>query len=66
MRIVVNGTERELPTEASLLDLLQGLGLNPTALVVEHNGQVVAREDHGRLALGDGDRLEIVRFVGGG
>ncbi len=66
MRVVVNGAEREVPPQATLLELLQGLGLTPATVVVERNGQVVARDDHPGTRLEQGDRLEIVRFVGGG
>ncbi len=64
MRVFVNGTARE--TEAkTIAELLQALGLTgPVA--VERNREVVPRAEHATTVLSDGDRLEIVHFVGGG
>ncbi|MCK6530491.1 sulfur carrier protein ThiS [Myxococcota bacterium] len=66
MRIVVNGSPREAPDRASLADLLAGLGLDPRGLAAAVNGCVVPRDDHPRFALSEGDRVELIRAVGGG
>ena len=65
MNLMINGTSRQ--SEAPhVLALLASLGIDPRAIVVEHNGQVLRREQLESTLLIDGDRLELVRFVGGG
>lgn len=66
MRIVVNGEERSVPDGTTVAALLGELGLEPGAVVVERNRAIVARDDVEAIRLEEGDRLEIVRFVGGG
>jgi sulfur carrier protein len=62
----INGKKVELDGPTSLVDYLQKLGVSPRAVAVEHNGNIVDREDYATTALGDGDVVEIVRMVGGG
>ncbi len=66
MRIVVNGSAREVEEARTLPALLAELGAAPEHVAVEHNGEIVDRADFARVPLQAGDRLEIVRFVGGG
>jgi len=65
-QIVVNGEPRELAPGTRLLDLLDSLSLDPRAVAVEKNGEVLRRAQLGEVELQAGDRLEIVRFVQGG
>ena len=65
-QIVVNGEARELEPGTRLLDLLASLSLDPRAVAVEKNGEVLQRSQLGQVELQPGDRLEIVRFVQGG
>jgi len=65
-QIVVNGEARELEPGTRLLDLLASLSLDPRAVAVEKNGEVLRRAQLGEVELQPGDRLEIVRFVQGG
>jgi thiamine biosynthesis protein ThiS len=46
--------------------LLEELEIPPVRVAVEHNRQVVKRDDFAATRLEDGDTLEIVHFVGGG
>ena len=62
----VNGKDVELDQPTSLLDYLEKLGVNPRTVAVEHNGEIIARTSFTRITLGEGDRVEIVRMVGGG
>jgi len=62
----INGRDVELAAETSLLDYLASVGLDPRAVAVEHNGQILQRDGYERAILRDGDVLEIVRMVGGG
>lgn len=66
MRVAVNGTQRDVPGGATLAELLHLLGLDGARVVVECNGVVVERRQHEDRVLAPEDRLEIVRFVGGG
>jgi len=65
MRIQVNGDNRTV-TASTVLDLVTELGLDPRKVAVEHNLAIVPRSLHGETALADGDRIELVQFVGGG
>jgi len=64
--VLVNGEPREIACEASLLDLLQRLDLDPRIVVVEHNRHIVRRPALASTTLHAGDRVELVHFVGGG
>lgn len=66
MKITVNGESRELPEGASLNRLLEELGLDRRYLVVEYNGEPLARDRVSEVVLAPGDRLELVRPVAGG
>ncbi len=66
LSITVNGEARHIPGPATLDDLLRHLGLDPRAVVVEHNRQIVRRPRLGETALAAGDAVELVHFVGGG
>ena len=62
----VNGKSIELERPTPLLDYLAKLGVNPRAVAVEHNGEIIERIAYASITLREGDRLEIVRMVGGG
>ena len=66
LRIIVNGEDREIPEGTTLSQLIQSLGLMPERVAIELNRAVVRRADWERIVLREGDRLEIVHFVGGG
>jgi thiamine biosynthesis protein ThiS len=66
MRIRINGKEQELARPLTVAELLEQLGLDRRKVAVERNLEIVPRSVHDRTALADGDRLEIVSFVGGG
>jgi thiamine biosynthesis protein ThiS len=66
MRIVVNGKPREVEARTTVTELLIGLGLGETLVAVERNAAIVPRARHAVTELADGDRLEVVHFVGGG
>jgi len=64
--VTVNGEPRELHAGASVADLLHTLGVRGERVAVEHNRAILPRERFSETMLRDGDRLEIVHFVGGG
>ena len=66
MQVVVNGEVRELRDGATVTALLEELGLGDTLVAVERNAAIVTRATHATTALQDGDRVEVVHFVGGG
>ena len=66
MRINVNGEEHAAQEGMTVEALVAQLALRPERLAIELNGEVVRRADWQRTTLGEGDRVEIVHFVGGG
>jgi sulfur carrier protein len=64
--VVVNGERKELPARTTLRELVEELTPGPQRVAVELNGLVVRRSDWPATQLHDGDRIEIVHFVGGG
>ena len=66
MRLSVNGEAVELPAGATVADLLASRGKPPERVAVEVNLELVPRAAHAKHALAEGDRVEIVEFVGGG
>jgi sulfur carrier protein len=65
VRIIINGEER--PVEArDIAALVAELDLDPRKVAVEHNLAIVPRSLHAGTPLSEGDRVEIVQFVGGG
>ena len=66
MRVELNGDPKELDEGTTLSTLIQQLSLAPERVAVELNREVVRRADWPRTTLADGDRVEVVHFVGGG
>ena len=65
MRIQVNGEPREVGA-ATVLALVEELGLDVRKVAVERNLEIVPRSLHAGTPIADGDRIEVVQFVGGG
>lgn len=63
--ILLNGEARQTAA-ATVADLLQELDLHQTRVAVEKNGEIVPRSTYAQAPLAEGDRLEVVTFVGGG
>ena len=66
MQLSINGQPRTFETKLLLSDLIEQLGMKAERVAVEHNGSIVPRERWAQTELRDGDRLEVVHFVGGG
>lgn len=66
LRVFVNDEVRVVPAGLTVGDLVSSLGLQPAQVAVERNKVIVRRADYAATRLGDGDRLEIVTFFGGG
>lgn len=65
MRVQVNGDARDVAA-ATILELVQELALDPRKVAVERNLEIVPKSLHATTALAEGDRIELVVFVGGG
>ena len=66
MRIQLNGRDHELKGATTLAGLVERLGLDGRKIAIERNLEIVPRSAYGATVLAEGDRLEIVNFVGGG
>ncbi|MFZ1992429.1 MAG: sulfur carrier protein ThiS [Alphaproteobacteria bacterium] len=66
MRITLNGEPREVAAALTVEALLRAFDLDPKKVAVERNLEIVRRSEFSRLKIEDGDRLEIVHFIGGG
>ena len=66
LRVFVNDEGRLVPVGLTVGDLVSSLGLQPAQVAVERNKVIVRRADYATTRLGEGDRLEIVTFFGGG
>jgi sulfur carrier protein len=64
----INGNQQQFPetVPATLLELLNRLGINEATVVAEIDGRVIKREDFSRTPLQPEQSIELVRFVGGG
>lgn len=66
MQIVLNGKETVIEDSHTILSLLQSKGITPSAVVVELNGEIPEREKWDGIIINDKDRIEVVKFMGGG
>nr|WP_041586607.1 sulfur carrier protein ThiS [Terriglobus saanensis] len=69
MNLILNGQQRSfaaLAPESSLTSLVTELGLKVDRVAIERNGEIVPRSEWDVVFLQNGDRLEMVHFVGGG
>jgi thiazole synthase len=66
MQVTINGEERRLDAALSVCALLTELGLEPAKIAVERNLEIVPRSQYATVSVQDGDKLEIVQFIGGG
>ena len=66
MTLTINGETRQFGDSVSVAALLTGMGLDPKKIAVERNHEIVPRSQYDGTVLADGDKLEIVQFIGGG
>lgn len=66
LTLVLNGERRVMEAVCTVAELVDALGLDPRKVAVERNLEIVPRSAYGRTELADGDRVEIVHFIGGG
>lgn len=66
MHVQINGEMREVSNQLTVSSLIEELKLPHDRLAIELNRAVIRRNDWPVTALGEGDKIEIVHFVGGG
>lgn len=66
MKLIINGEEKQFEAIATLAALIEQLGIKGDRVAVELNREIVPRTNWLNTELHDGDKLEIVHFVGGG
>jgi thiamine biosynthesis protein ThiS len=65
MNLIING-ESQVSTANTVIALIEQLGMKSDRVAIELNREIVPRQQWADTRLADGDRLEIVHFVGGG
>ncbi|MEW6676079.1 MAG: sulfur carrier protein ThiS [Nitrospirota bacterium] len=66
MRLTVNGDILETSNAGTIQELLDELNIEPGRVAVEINLSIIKKADYSTFRLNDGDKVEIVNFVGGG
>jgi sulfur carrier protein len=66
MNLVLNGEAAEAPDGVTVAAFLERLGLPQKGVAVERNREIVPKSAYAATVLAEGDRIEIVQFVGGG
>ena len=66
MRVSVNGEDYELPEALTVAELVERVGLGDRRIALEVNREIVPRGEYAATRLHEGDRVEIVRAIGGG
>ncbi len=66
INLIVNGETLQAPQPMSVLRFLELRDIRPSFIAVAHNGNVLHQNEYETVLVNDGDRLEIVRMVGGG
>jgi thiamine biosynthesis protein ThiS len=66
MNLDINGETRNFADQFTLASLIESLGMKPDRVAVELNREIAPRDRWPQIELKEGDRLEIVHFVGGG
>jgi sulfur carrier protein len=66
MKLWVNGEERDVNAARDIVGLIGALGLDRRKIAVERNLEIVPRSAYGATPIAEGDRIEIVHFIGGG
>ncbi|OEK59766.1 thiamine biosynthesis protein ThiS [Staphylococcus equorum] len=66
MKCIINGDNFNFDKVLSIQEVIQELDLDETRMIVEHNDQLIQREQFSKQKVTDEDRLELLEFVGGG
>ena len=66
MRIFLNGESQDIEDGTTVAALVLSMNGDPRGIAIERNLEIVPKAEHGETLLQEGDRLEVVQFVGGG
>lgn len=66
MKCIINGDNFTFDRALSIQEVIQELDLDETRMIVEHNEQLIQREQFSKYKVTDDDHLELLEFVGGG
>jgi sulfur carrier protein len=66
LQVVINNKKEDMPEGITVMDLITKKKLNPNTVIIELNGELAKQDTWPDLVLKENDRLEILRFVGGG
>lgn len=66
MQVSVNGENYDLPEAITVAELIERVGLGDQRIALEVNREIVPRGTYSETKLAEGDRVEIVRAIGGG
>lgn len=66
MIITVNGNKTELGSNISVAEMVEKLNLDLRKIAIERNMEIVSRSAYKDTILNDGDKIEIIHFIGGG
>lgn len=66
MKVLINGETKEISNELNLSELLKHFSLPQERIAIELNKEVVRKKDWENIKIAEGDRLEVIHFVGGG
>lgn len=66
MNLFLNGEPASVPDAVTVADFLESLGMPEKGVAVERNREIVPKSMYASTRLAEGDRIEIVQFVGGG
>lgn len=66
IRVTINDEEKNFNENTTIAEMLKELGLEDKIIVVVRNEDIISQEDYTKVTLEDGDKIELVRIVGGG
>jgi len=66
MNIIINGKDHQIEKGKTISEIIEIYGLNPVNVIVEYNRKILKKEAIKTITPDDGDRIELIRVVGGG
>lgn len=66
MQIKINGKKQKVKKTHTLENFIKSKNLKCSHIVIEYNGKIAGRKNWGKIKFNEGDKVEIISFVGGG
>ena len=66
IKLTINGEEKAIEADSTVISMLEQLSIDPKRVVVEHNRKILKRAELSETKVAASDSIEIVHFVGGG